>query len=318
VTYRSVTVSGLPGIAVRAGQLEVVAVPTLGGKVSHLRRLDGREWLWRSDVIPFRAVRPDASYLELGDNGGWDECFPNVAPGGGVPAWRELPDHGELWSQPWEMAVTEHDHGVTLHGTVRATSRPCELRREITLLHDEPVAHAAYALRNASDTELPWVWSSHPMFNTPPGTVVEVPGLRQVRVNHGLGEDAPAANDVLAWSGGVADASGRFTMPENGKWAVKLFGDVPDERRLVVTDPLKGERLELEFGGDVAHVGLWIETGMKTSAHGSPVHRMALEPCLGAADVLADALALDVAPPPLAPGEERRWSFRLRLPGRDD
>jgi galactose mutarotase-like enzyme len=187
----------------------------------------------------------------------------------------------------------------------------------VTLLRDERVAHVAYAVRNESDTALPWVWSSHPMFNTSPGTVIEVPGLGQVRVNHGLGGDAPQANDVLAWTGGVADAAGRFTMPENGRWAVKLFGDVPPERRLVVTDPLRGERLELEFGGDVAHLGLWIETGMKTSADGAPVHRMAIEPCLGAADVLAEAIALGVAPPPLAPGEERRWSFRIRLPERD-
>ena len=316
MTYRSVTVSGLTGIALRSGQLELVTIPALGGKVSHLRRLDGREWLWRSDVIPFRAVRPDASYLELGDNGGWDECFPNVAPGG-APGWRDLPDHGEVWSQPWDMVVTEHDAGTTLHGVVRSTSRPFELRRDITLLRDEPVAHAAYALRNDSDVELPWVWSSHPMFNTPPGTLVDIPGLRQVRVNHALGDDVPAANDVLAWNGGVADASGRFTMPEGGRWAVKLFGDVPAERRLVVTEPVKGERLELEIGGDVAHLGIWIESGMKTSADGTLVHRMAIEPCLGAADVLSEALALDVAPPPLAPGEERRWSFRLRLPGRD-
>ena len=317
MVYRAVTVAGLAAIALRAGELELVAIPALGGKVSHLRRLDGREWFWRSDVIPFRAVRSDASYLELGDNGGWDECFPNVAPGGGVPPWGELPDHGELWSQPWEMAVSEHDHGITLHGSAGATSRPCELRREITLLRDEPVVHAAYALRNEGHVPLPWVWSSHPMFNTPPGTVIDIPGLRQVRVNHGLGDVAPAANDVLAWSGGVADAAGRFSMPANGRWAVKLFGDVPSARRLVVTEPLKGERLELEPGGDVPHLGIWIESGMKTSTDGQPVHRMAIEPCIGAADVLADAIALGVAPAPLEPGEERRWSFRIRLPGRD-
>jgi galactose mutarotase-like enzyme len=313
-----VTVAGLPAIALRSATLELVALPALGGKVTHLRRHDGREWLWMSDVIPLRAVRPDASYLEHGDNGGWDECFPNVAPGSGHDGWRDpLPDHGELWSQAWAMAVVEHDAGVTLHASARAASRPVELRRELTLLRDEPVLHAAYALRSEHDAPLPWAWSSHPMFNTPPGTVVEVPGLRQVRVNHGLGTDAPRAGDVLAWPGGVADADGRFTMPDAGRWAVKLFGDVPAARRLVVTEPRRGERLELEFGGDVAHLGLWIESGTKVDARGEPVHRMAIEPCLGAADVLAEAIALGAAPAPLAPGEERRWSFRIRLPERD-
>ncbi len=314
--YRPVTVAGLTAIALRAGELELVTIPALGGKVSHLRRLDGREWLWRSDRIPMRAVRPDASYHDFGDNGGWDECFPNVAPGA-APGWRALPDHGELWSQPWDMVVTEHEAGVTLHGVVRSASQPVELRREITLLHDEPVAHVAYALRNESDATLPWLWSAHPMFNTPSGTRLEIPGLGQVRVDHSIGEDAPAASDMLAWSGAIADASGCFTMPEAGGWAVKLFGDVPAERRVALTEPIKGERLELEIGGDVAHLGLWIEAAVRTSAGGAPVHRMAIEPCLGAADALEDALALGVAPPPLAPVEERRWSFRLRLPPRE-
>jgi hypothetical protein len=316
VPYRPVTVAGLSAIALRAEEIELVTIPALGGKVSHLRRLDGREWLWRSDRIPMRAVRPDASYLDFGDNGGWDECFPNVAPGAAT-GWHALPDHGELWSQPWDMAVTEHDAGVTLHGVVRSATHPVELRREITLLHDEPAVHAAYAIRNDSDARLPWVWSAHPMFNTPPGTRLEIPGLGPVRVDHSIGEDAPAANDMLAWTGALADPSGCFTMPEAGGWAVKLFGDVPAERCVTMTEPIKGERLELEIGGDVAHLGLWIEAAVRTSADGAPVHRMAIAPCLGAADGLDEALALGVAPPPLAPGEERRWSFRLRLPARD-
>jgi galactose mutarotase-like enzyme len=316
VTYRPVTVAGLTAIALRAGGLELVTIPALGGKVSHLRRLDGREWLWRSDRIPMRAVRPDASYATFGDNGGWDECFPNVAPGA-APGWPSLPDHGELWSQPWDMVVSEHEAGVTLHGVARSTLHAIELRRDITLLHDEPVAHAAYALRNESDAELPWLWSAHPSFNAPPGTRVEIPGFGQVRVDRSAGDDAPAANDMLPWSGAIADASGCFTMPEQGGWAVKLFGDVPAGRRVALTEPAKGERLELEIGGDVAHLGIWIEAGAHTSADGAPVHRLAVEPCLGAADGLAEAMALGVAPPPLAPGSERRWSFRLRLPERD-
>ena len=148
------------------------------------------------------------------------------------------------------------------------------------------------------------------------GTRVEIPGLGQLRVDHSIGEDAPAANDVLAWNGAIADASGCFTVPDAGGWAVKLFGDVPAGRRVVLTEPIRGERLELEIGGDVAHLGLWIEAGTQTRADGAPVQRLAVEPCLGAADELADALSLGVAPPPLAPGDERRWSFRLRLPGR--
>jgi hypothetical protein len=61
VPYRPVTVAGPSAIASRAGDLELVTIPALGGKVSHLRRLHGREWLWQSDRIPMRALGPDAS-----------------------------------------------------------------------------------------------------------------------------------------------------------------------------------------------------------------------------------------------------------------
>ena len=225
MSFRQTTVSGFPAIALRSEELEVVVVPALGMKLTNLRRLRGREWLWRNGQIPLRLPKRGASYVETADSGGWDECFPTVGPS------LDLPDHGELWSQPWEMAVTRHDAGVTLHGQARGTSHPLTLRREVTLLHDAPVAHAAYALRNDADVTLPWLWSAHPMFNTPPGTVVEIPGLGQLRVNHAIGDDTPAPNDVLSWRGAVADADGRFTMPEHGGWAVKLFGDVPAERR---------------------------------------------------------------------------------------
>ncbi|HEX7336364.1 MAG TPA: hypothetical protein VF252_04065, partial [Gemmatimonadales bacterium] len=67
-------------------------------KVTNFRRLNGREWLWRSDQIPLAPARPGASYVETADSGGWDECFPTVGPcpvPGAPPGTPPLPDHGE-------------------------------------------------------------------------------------------------------------------------------------------------------------------------------------------------------------------------------
>ena len=60
-----------------SAELEVIAVPSIGMKLTNLRRLAGREWLWRSDQIPLAPPRPGASYVETADSGGWDECFPD-------------------------------------------------------------------------------------------------------------------------------------------------------------------------------------------------------------------------------------------------
>ena len=99
--FRQTTVSGFPAIALRSAELEVVVVPAIGMKLTNLRRPGGREWLWRNHQIPLALPEPGASYVETADSGGWDECFPTVAPCPipGAPAdTTPLPDHGELWS----------------------------------------------------------------------------------------------------------------------------------------------------------------------------------------------------------------------------
>ncbi|MGH7579540.1 MAG: hypothetical protein ACREM9_05165, partial [Gemmatimonadales bacterium] len=96
--FRQTTVSGLPAIALRTGTLEVVAVPAVGMKLTNLRRPRGREWLWRNQQIPLALPRPDASFVETADSGGWDECFPTVGASpipGAPPGTPVLPDHGE-------------------------------------------------------------------------------------------------------------------------------------------------------------------------------------------------------------------------------
>ena len=50
--FRQTTVSGFPAIVLRGEELEVVVVPAVGMKLTNLRRLRGREWLWRNDQLP--------------------------------------------------------------------------------------------------------------------------------------------------------------------------------------------------------------------------------------------------------------------------
>src|SRR5688500_5021707 len=140
--FRQTSVSGFPAIALHSDEVEVVVVPTLGMKISNLRRRRGREWLWRSDQIALALPSPGSSYVETADSGGWDECFPTVGPSPipGRPGADPLPDHGELWSAPWESAVYEREGAVTITGRVQSARFPCELIRELTIAPDAPVA----------------------------------------------------------------------------------------------------------------------------------------------------------------------------------
>ena len=92
-------------------EIELAVVPELGAKIISLKNLrTGREWLWHpSEGLKLftNQVRDDFSISPLV---GIDECFPTIEP----CSWqgRELPDHGEIWSVPWQVDGEAWDNGV--------------------------------------------------------------------------------------------------------------------------------------------------------------------------------------------------------------
>jgi galactose mutarotase-like enzyme len=321
--YRQTAVSGFPAVALRSAELELVVVPAIGMKLTHLRRLRGREWLWRNDQLPLGLPKPGASFVETADSGGWDECFPTVGPSPlpGAPAGTPpLPDHGELWSADWTSSVADQAEGTSLTSVARGTRLPYEFQRELTVASDGPVVRLQYRLRHTGGAPFPWIWSAHPLFNVQPGTTLRLPGLEQVKLDQVHGRDDLARNDIVSWPGAIGRSAETFTFPEpavNG-WAVKLFGDLTGEGRMVLTDPRAGERLELTARpAEVPQVGLWLNCAGWAPPGRRPYYNLGLEPCIGAPDRLEDAVASWGTAPVLEPGGERRWSLELVLPEPD-
>jgi galactose mutarotase-like enzyme len=309
--YRQTSVAGFPAIALRSEEIEVVAVPAIGMKLTHLRRLRGREWLWRNDQIPLARPRAGASFVETADSGGWDECFPTVGPSPvpGAPAGTPpLPDHGELWSAEWTSSVFDHAEGTTLESTARGSVLPYEFHRAVTIARGAPAVRLNYRLRHTGNAVFPWLWSAHPLFNVQPGTTVELPGVHQVKLDQVHGRADLSRDDVVSWPD-------RFELPANGGWALKLFGDVGPEGAMGLTDPRQGERLELRVRPDeVPQVGVWINCRGWAPPGRRPYYNLGLEPCIGAPDRLVDAVASWGTAPTLSPGEERHWMVEVRLP----
>lgn len=317
MSFRQTTVSGFPAIALQSAELEVIAVPSIGMKLTNMRRRNGREWLWRSDQIPLAPPRPGASYVETADSGGWDECFPTVGPSpvpDAPPGTPALPDHGELWSASWSSSVYDHSEGTTLASRARGSAFPYDFHREITLDHQEPVVRFRYRLRHTGDTPFLWIWSSHPLLNVQPGSALSLPGVAQVKVGamHGAG---PKENETVSWPEAFGGESDRFIFPENGAWAAKVFGDLGASGRMVLTDPRRGERLEfIVRPEEVPQVGLWINCRGWAPPGRTPYYNLALEPCIGAPDRLDLAVTEWHTAQMLHPGEERAWSLEVWLP----
>jgi galactose mutarotase-like enzyme len=318
MSFRQIKVSGFPAVALRSAELEVVAVPAIGMKLTNLRRLNGREWLWRNDQIPLALPEPGTSYVDSADSGGWDECFPTVGPCP-VPGAPEdtppLPDHGELWSAPWSSSVYDHAEGTTFTGSAPGSAFRYDFQREVTLDPQAPVVRFRYRVFNRGDTPFPWIWSSHPLLNVQPGSELTLSGVTQVKLDAVHGRDDLSENDVVSWPGAIGGNSDRFTFPETGGWAVKCFGDLTGESTLALTDPRKGERLEMIIrAAEVTNVGVWINCRGWAPRGRQPYYNLGLEPCIGAPDRLDVAVNNWKTAQVLEPGEERAWSVEVRLP----
>jgi galactose mutarotase-like enzyme len=316
--FRQTTVSGFPAVALRSAEIEAVVVPALGAKISHLRRLGGREWLWRNAAIPFSVPDPTRSYVEAADSGGWDECFPTVGPSplpGAKPGAAPLPDHGELWAASWSSSVYERRGVTTLLATARGRALPYEFTRELAIGAEESLMRLRYQLRHTGSAGFPWIWSSHPLFIVQPGDEVELAGVTEVRVDAVHGRTELRTDEHARWPRGIGEAAGdRLRLPEPRGWAAKLFAEAGPEGRCAIADLTRGERLEMRAPRtEVPHVGVWINCGGWAPAGIDPYYNVALEPCIGAADRLVDAAERWGTAQTLRPGEERSWSLEVRV-----
>lgn len=302
----------------RAGDTCVTIIPALGGKISSLR-LAGREWLWRNPSLPFQLPREGGSYVQTADSGGYDECFPTVAPcalpsAAGRWAGIQLPDHGELWSQPTTFSLETRPEGMYAATGWTGRRMPYRFVRAIFVSGEGGAGRVEmrYAVTNDGAARLPFLWSAHPLFPLTKQTRLVLPEGARVRVwsQHGINLGGPAAEQRwprMAAAGRAIDLS----LPDAvaRAYACKLFVDMPAGRAAIEEE---GARLEVSFDPkQVPFVGLWINRqGWSPFTRGRPYCNLALEPCIGAPDSLADALG-----PPwrdaawLEVGETREWTL---------
>lgn len=312
--FRQTTVQGFPATALHNDAIEVIALPGVGGRLSHLRRRGGREWLWRNPRIPFRLppLAPPTgptAYVDSFDSGGWDECFPTIAAGhlpGPPPA--ELPDHGELWCAEWAHELLASPEATTWRSSTTCRTVAARFLREVSVgAGDLPVVSFAYHLKNLSGAPFRYLWSAHPLLGIQPGTRLEVAGVSHATVGAVRGRDDWHAGAQVPWP-----AEG-LVVPEQGGWAAKLFLAPVGNAEVILTDPRRGESLAFHWdAAAIPALGLWLNCGGWSPA-GEPYWNVGIEPCLAAAEgITAGAFGADLAP--ILPVEgERSWRLTVTL-----
>lgn len=150
----------------------VEVVPALGGRLLSLRNVrTGREWLWRAADQRGLFSCPLGTPFEDSPLAGVDECLPTIVPC--KYEGRNLPDHGECWTQAWSLDAPALASGK-LHALLDLPISPLRLERTICLR--QSTVSLDYAFFNLSDCPQSWLYAFHALFPIEPDDRIVLPG----------------------------------------------------------------------------------------------------------------------------------------------
>jgi len=295
---------GFAVAGLRSAEAEVRIVPRLGARILSLKDLrTGREWMDRPLGPALFANAPGEDFTK-GTFAGADECLPTI--GACRLGDRDLPDHGEVWSLPWTLDAEALEHAL-LETTVTLTRSPFLFRRSLSL--DIDTVTLDYSLTNTGEANEPFLWAIHPLLAIRPGDRLVLPeDVRSVTVESVSGMPGVAPGDSLPWPNPDAGiALDRIDL--GGEACAKVFAG-PLGRGVARLQGEDGSAVEFAWDHrELPWLGIWITRGAFRG-----FHHVALEPSNAACDGLAEAVSRG-GNAPVAPGETKRWSLRLRLLG---
>jgi galactose mutarotase-like enzyme len=287
-------------VTLSSDQMSVTVLASHGARITNVRNVvDGREWLSQAlDSTRGGRLESDATFTET-DHCGWDEMFPSVDacvfpsdPYLGIA----VPDHGELWSRPWDV-VEESD--TLLSQRVRSLRFGYSFERTLRL--EGTTLRCDYRCRVDSGVEsaLPLLWALHPQFQMIEGTRLSLTGQRSTVLDTSSPEDVRA----VAWAGDLVVQ--RDVKPGSDR----MFYLRPDDdvEHATLVDP-SGSWLRVTWDRSFApYLGIWADHGRYTSG---PV--MAIEPTNGFFDELARASENKLVTL-FRPGEVVTWWVEVTL-----
>jgi galactose mutarotase-like enzyme len=300
------SLGGFERVTLRGGELEVSVLPELGGKICALR-LAGhpRNVLLEPPERPYRRAFRGAPFEEF-DTSGFDECFPTVAacaspdePG------VTLPDHGELWSAPWSC----EREGDALRMEAQLEGRPWRFVRRMSI-HGSTL-RLEYEVISLVDRPMRYLWSAHPLLAVSPRSRIILPEeVRSVLVASSRGDRVGAPGAEVPWPGEGTDRLDLVRGPAQD-WAEKLFTGGLTEGFCALHDAESDTTVSFRFDTRrTPYVGLWICQGGWPESRDSRHFTVALEPCSGRPDALAEAAERGECAT-IAPRGSNRWTVEV-------
>jgi galactose mutarotase-like enzyme len=284
-------------------RLRLTILPERGAKIVSLyHRPTATELLWQPAAGVTDGPLAAGIAFDAEQAWGWDEMFPAIHPeeyeddGGRLIA---VPDHGEVWTLPWEVLQTDGETSITLR--VTGDTLPYELTRRTTV--SGATVSQDYTLRNTGETELPWMWAAHPLFALDEGAGLQVPPAWDTVRNAHDSPAMPGYDRLFPYPG----SSPRLdTLPAPGSSiALKYFFEhenADPAARVILRQPAVG--LDIQVGADpriAPWYGIWCNSG-GLFGH----NNVAIEPASAPMDSLSAAARLGRLPR-LPAGESVTW-----------
>lgn len=197
-TVRPTTVLGFNALELQSERLRAVIIPSMGGRVWELtdRRLN-RQWIWHRHDVPLAQVGPDAVYDDVWA-GGWEELFPNDAPG--EFEGHKLLDHGEWWSRSWRVAGQRTTPSPMLRLETDSPIRGADCSKEIGLTEDGAGLRIRYRIANRSAEAFHFLFKQHLPVALTPSCRVMLPGGDVSAVDPAFGSRLRVAGEY-PWPG---------------------------------------------------------------------------------------------------------------------
>jgi hypothetical protein len=286
---RGTTEHGLTMLRLDNGILQADILPDLGAKIWRLQhQKSGEQLLWHNPNVTPGIVPLGANYDDH-FCGGWDELFPNDQAGSFRGA--EYPDHGELWSQPWEWAVeTDDAAGTTLR--LRRPGSTCAtiVEKRITLRAGESKLRFAHDIHNIGTTGFDFLWKLHPALRLGPKHVLDVPAKRAVIVHPGWSRGGDEIKE-FAWPiarlGDGREFDYRQVPPPGTGTRDFLYLLGLDAGWCALTDTARGVGFSLAFSRTVFN-SVWV---FLTNGGWRGLDCLVLEPCTAWPKDLDEAFA---------------------------
>ena len=154
---------GLKTIDIQTRTLRLKTIPELGFKIASIvyKPLE-KEFLFQPTKRKYKIPNFKDDFSKY-DTSGFDEMLPTVDaclyPEGEFKG-AYLPDHGDLWTLPFDVKV----EGEKLAGRANLKSLPLSFEKKISI-KDETTIEMEYKVKNLGDKRLYYLWTLHGLNN---------------------------------------------------------------------------------------------------------------------------------------------------------